>query len=468
MDKSIKKYLTKFIKESITSDMDEMATYTNYEDPRRAKSLDPVSGKEKLVGVKSFPRDNKNPNFIPGTKNKEFRPDYWILNPTLKTDTLKDETGNEILNEKGKTISYISNEGEELLVIPTTCADEDTFKQQNAEWVAELEEKYGLKIFLDFCKNELPIDKPRHNRFMPQIGTNVEKGGGMSLGTGYKGPQTSLDVTTKNKIKLFKIFQKEINESGLNDTLYLQNIPIISWEQSYRDTHGDSWTNEKIRFQSHNNNGYTDAFVFLNSILDGFEELNKIKINFNDGTKRIHPDREGVITFYSNRQYNNIYKNNPEDRKMDVEYQGKTPIRGADVRGYEEQNLDVSVRSDFRVTGEMIGDNSFVWNVRLNVKLGKKLPEEKRMEGGFENIELIQTTKTAQITPGKDFTKNGIMSDNDVVTALIEALYDLKTKIDSITVGFLLPKADITYSQTNTMNESVERLIRRMVKQIKP
>jgi hypothetical protein len=466
MDKSIKKYLSKIIKESITSDMDEMAKYTNYEDPKRAKSLDPVSGKEMKVGVRAYPKDNENPNFIPDTKNKEFIADYYILNPTLKIDTLKDENGNETLNEKGKTILYVSNEGEELLVIPTTCADENTFNEQNGEWVVELEEKYGLKIFLDFCK-KMPVDKPRHNRFIPQIGTNVEKGGGMSLGTGYKGPQTSLDVTTKNKIKLFKIFQKEINESGLNDTLYLQNIPVISWEQPYRDTHGDSWTNEKIRFQSHNNNGYTDAFVFLNSILDGFEEKDNRVINFNDGTKRIHPDREGVMTFYSNRQYNKVYKNNPEDRKMDVEYQGKTPIRRADVRGYEEQNLDVSVRSDFRVTGQMIGDNSFTWSVRLDVKLGKKLPEEKRMKGGFENIELIQTTKTAQITPGKDFSKDGIMSDNDVVTALIEALYDLKTKIDSITVGDMLPYADINYSQTTTMNESVERLIRRMVKQIK-
>jgi hypothetical protein len=31
----------------------------------------------------------------------------------------------------------------------------------------------------------------------------------------------------------------------------------------------------------------------------------------------------------------------------------------------------------------------------------------------------------------------------------------------------MLPYADINYSQTTTMNESVERLIRRMVKQIK-
>lgn len=473
MDKSIKKYLTKIIKESFKSDVDEMATYTNYEDPRRAKSIDPVSGKEKLVAVKSFPKDNKTPNFIPGTKNKQFIPDYWILNPTLETDTVKDANGNEVLGEKtGKPISYVSNEGEELIVIPTTCADEDTFREQNAEWVAELESKYGLKIFLDFCKN-IPIDKPRHNRFMPQIGTNIERGGGMNLGTGYRGPETSLSIETKNKKKLFEIFKSQITNSGLNDTLYLQNIPVISWEQTNRDTYDDSWTNELIKFSSHNNNGYTDAFVFLNSILDGFEEKDSGIINFNDGTRRIHPDRNGVMTFYSNRQYNKIYRNNPEDRKMDVEYQGKTPIRKADKRGYEEKNLDVSVRSDFEVTGEMIGENSFVWNVRFNVKLGKKFPEDRRMRGGFENIELIQSTKTAQLESKEGIEENGIMSNNSVVTALIEALYDLKTKIDSITVEDMLPYADINFTQTkgleqNTnLNESKERLIRRIVKQIK-
>jgi hypothetical protein len=60
-----------------------------------------------------------------------------------------------------------------------------------------------------------------------------------------------------------------------------------------------------------------------------------------------------------------------------------------------------------------------------------------------------------------------------VVTALIEALYDIKTKIDSITVEDMLPHADIVFTQTKgleqnvNLNESKERLIRRIVKQIK-
>ena len=59
------------------------------------------------------------------------------------------------------------------------------------------------------------------------------------------------------------------------------------------------------------------------------------------------------------------------------------------------------------------------------------------------------------------------MEDLTITTTLIEAIDELKSKVKQLEIGKLLPLADITYSQTATMNESVERLIRRMVKQIK-
>ena len=110
-------------------------------------------------------------------------------------------------------------------------------------------------------------------------------------------------------------------------------------------------------------------------------------------------------------------------------------------------------------------------DINLDVTVGKKFPEQSKMFESFNNVNNIQITKTAQIGTDEDvknnIIENGIITNNSVATALIEALYDLKTKIDSITVGDMLPYADIEYIQTRNLNESKERLIQRIVKQIK-
>jgi hypothetical protein len=178
-------------------------------------------------------------------------------------------------------------------------------------------------------------------------------------------------------------------------------------------------------------------------------------------------------TYSMARQYNTRNANWNADKKMDITYQGKTDKYGLNRRGYEEENLDVTIRMDLEILGEKMGE-SFLWNVRMKVNLGKKLSEDSRMRGGFENIKLIQTSKTAQLEPGKEFNENHvIMDDINVVNALIEAINELKSNIDGITEEELLPYADVEYKQTrgleqNTnLNEEKERLIRRIIKQIK-
>ena len=54
-----------------------------------------------------------------------------------------------------------------------------------------------------------------------------------------------------------------------------------------------------------------------------------------------------------------------------------------------------------------------------------------------------------------------------VIDRLEKAINELKADIDSISLEELLPYADIEYIQTRNLNESKERLIQRIVKQIK-
>jgi hypothetical protein len=416
MDKSIKKYLTKIIKESYISDIDEMAFLPK---GTRGDNINKLPQK-----AKGFPKNPDEYNMVPGSED-EFFPDYWIYNPTL------------VIDKNSDGIRYVKEPGTEIIIIPTTCRDETEFNQENEEWVHELEEKYGLEIRVHYCNPEKGILKD-----LPRSG---------KVGTAYQHSGEFQSEGEKNQRKFNGILRRTIFGEGFNEVLNKKSIPSIKIDRENKDMHEGTYTNEKIVFRTHNNNSYESAFDFLNAVIDRFEG--------NEGPE--------MKTYHMARQYNTRNAKWNADRKMDITYQGKTDKYGLDKRGYEEANLDVTIRMDLDILGEKMGE-SFVWNIRMKVNLGKKLTEDRRMKGGFDNIKLTQVTKTAQLEPGKEFNENYvIMDDINVVNTLIEAINELKSDIDGIGLEELLPYADVEYIQTRNLNESKERLIRRIVKQIK-
>ena len=424
MDKSIKKYLTKIIKESYTSDIDEMAF-----DKKgvRSASIDTKTGLELPTKDVPFSKDPENPDFIEVDGKRKIKPSYWIQNPTLKLE--KDPEGGR----------YVVDQGQKLLIVPTDCQEATSFIEENKEWLDSLSEEYDLSPIIVNCKRTMyPI-------------RNVK------AGTSYQPSGESQSVNEKNKRKLGRILKSEIFGEGFNEVLNKKSIPSIKLDRENVDMHEGTYTNEKIVYRAHNNNSYKSAFDFLEAVLDRLE------------------GKEGseMKTYSMARQYNTRNANWNADKKMDTTYQGKTNKYGLNRRGYEEENLDVTIRMDLEILGEKMGE-SFLWNVRMKVNLGKKLSEDNRMRGGFENIKLIQTSKTAQLEPRKEFNENHvIMDDINVVNALIEAINELKSDIDGITEEELLPYADVEYKQTKGMeqntnlNEEKEKLIQRIIKQIK-
>jgi len=427
MDKSIKKYLTKIIKESYTSDIDEMAF-----DKKgvREPSKDTRTGLPLPQKDVPYSKDSENPDYVEDDGKRKIKPNYWIQNPTLKLE--KDTDGGR----------YVVDQGQKLLIVPTDCQEATLFIEQNREWLDSLTEEHDLNPIVVNCKRALyPI-------------RNVK------AGTSYQPSGESQSEGEKNQRKLKRILKSEIFGEGFNDVLNKKSIPSIKVsERENIDMHEGTYTNEKIVYRTHNNNSYDSAFDFLEAVLDRLE------------------GKEGpeMKTYYMARQYNTGNTNWNADRKMDTTYQGKTDKYGLDKRGYEEANLDVTIRMELEILGEKMGE-SFAWNIKLKVNLGKKLTEDRRMRGGFESIKLIQTTKTAQLEPGKEFNEQYvIMDDINVVNSLIEAINELKSDINGITEEELLPYADVEYKQTTSieqpnrnLNEAKERLIRRIVKQIKP
>ena len=178
-------------------------------------------------------------------------------------------------------------------------------------------------------------------------------------------------------------------------------------------------------------------------------------------------------TFYMARQYNTNYDNWRADKKMLKQYAGKTDKYMLDAYGLEQDNLDVTIRMDFEISGEPLGDNSYTWNVRMVTKLGKKLEDESGLKGGFLDDKLIQSSSTAQLRPGTEFNENYTVMDNkEVVDALIQAIDDLKSQVLTLDPKETLKAATVKRYQIkdrdpNELNESIKKkLITRIVHKV--
>jgi hypothetical protein len=127
---------------------------------------------------------------------------------------------------------------------------------------------------------------------------------------------------------------------------------------------------------------------------------------------------------------------------------------------------------DLEIFGELLGENSYTWNVRMTTKIGKKLEEETGLKGGFLDDKTIQASTTAQLAPGTQFTESYTVMDNpEIVNALIEAMDNLKSQVESIDPKETLKVATVKRYQINPnqnqVNESLkERLVDRIVKKL--
>jgi hypothetical protein len=148
-----------------------------------------------------------------------------------------------------------------------------------------------------------------------------------------------------------------------------------------------------------------------------------------------------------------------ETKKNSQQYLGKTPSYMLDAYGFDEANLDVTVRMDLSIKGQLL-DNQYLWTVRFKTKFGRKLKEDRWVNNGLELDRDETIRKTAELEPGTEFNdKMTVMDSLPIKTALIEALDELK---DMIMTQFkpveMLKKANVKQydiTKKNNVNESV-------------
>ena len=73
-----------------------------------------------------------------------------------------------------------------------------------------------------------------------------------------------------------------------------------------------------------------------------------------------------------------------------------------DKFGFDEENLDVTVRSDLKVEGRL-GNGRYVWVIKFVVKFGKKLRDQYRIQGRLLEDKDVTIEKIAEIEPDSIF-----------------------------------------------------------------
>jgi hypothetical protein len=409
MDKKTKFYLKNIIKESISTDVDEMAR-------RPEGKRDPKGKIRKYQPV--FSKDNPTP---PGG---DGAPDGWVIN-----------------------IGQV--EGQERLVIMYyDCGDLDSLIDRYRSLFEELESEYNLVPELVPCKAE--------GRTEIDIRRTIDQPRSTAVGTPYRASGEKYSISENINRKLYPIIREKLGNADINLELQKRSFPPVKVEDAYLNKHAEKPTNEKVLFQCHSYNSYDSLGSFFESV-----------ISVLDGNAP-----SGMHTHYLARGFNTIYKNWERTRKQRLEYKGKTKKYKLDVVGLDQSNLDASILMSFGLSGKKEGD-TFVWKAVIETSISKKKDVDKYVKDGSMDMFNKKASVKVDIDPNKTFDDNyTVMDDKTIVGGLNRCLDLLVDEIKSIDPESVLDYATMdVYMLSNSTevneNKKINYFVNSIINEIK-
>lgn len=393
----------------------------------------------------------------------DFRPIYVADDGELYVGDVKELRGKE-----SKHIGWLLFD--ELPIIFTCGSEFNTFIEGHPDLTKKLEERFGDDVF--WSNTKLPGCQVRRAPFeVKRLPGKEELGSKMTPDTKVKAPMSSyssrqwilrggnqtdgvVNPNGENTTGLYGLIRQYLADDEMNRHLQMVSLPLIKPnERKYLDRYGVI-TNQKVEYGTHSYNSYQSSEDFLNAVV-----------------ARIGGDQLPVeyLDYHLARQFNKQYRNWVEDKKNQKEYMGKTEVYMLDRYGLEEKNLDLTIRTDFRVEGTL-GENNFTWSLTFVSKFGRKLKEDRRINGGLELDKDIVVTKTAQLDPGVEFNdQKPIIFDERIRQALIDAFEEMRNKLLEIDPIETLSKANVQqFDIQRDMNENLkERLVKRILSDLK-
>jgi hypothetical protein len=213
-------------------------------------------------------------------------------------------------------------------------------------------------------------------------------------------------------------------------------------------------SNDRIDYGTHNFNSYKSGQDFLNAVVSRVANK-EVPVEYK--------------SYHLARQFNQNYRKWEETKKNEKNYQGKTDVYMLDKFGFDEENLDVTVRSDLKVEGRL-GNGRYVWVIKFVVKFGKKLRDQYRIQGRLLEDKDIVIEKIAEIEPGVEFNdQNTVLDSLPIVSALIEGLNELKDEFfNKMKPIEMLSKAKVKQSEVReSIENQIDTISLKILKEIK-
>jgi len=378
-----------------------------------------------------------NPKGTQDTSDKvvAFRPIFRDGNTSEIPDGFELNKINSVEDPYTGKMKKIAVQGEERIWIPLDGVELEAFKEANQEWLDSLTDKYGKSPELSPGKK---LKYPPRN---------------VKVGTSYQHSGINKPATTKIKIELNRTVEEYLGNPEVSARLERLSIPEVkSRDRKHLNRYGRV-DNDQINYQTHTFNSYLSSTQFLKFV-----------------TARISGKKleDEFKSYHLARQFNQNYMNWEETKKNSKRYVGKTASYMLDAYGFDEENLDVTVRMDLSIKGQML-DNQYLWTVKFQTKFGRKLKEDRWVNGLTLDKELT-IRKTAELEPGTQFDdKMTVMDSLPIKTSLIEALDELRdtimTKFKPIETLKLANVKQYDITKKPNVNEGVE-IAKEVIKRI--
>lgn len=372
--------------------------------------------------------------------------DEFAYNPKGTQDTSNKIVGFRGLFKAGNTSEIpdafeINKEkipGQERIWVPLDGAELEAFKEANQEWLDSLSEKYGKEPELVAAKK---LKYPPRNA---------------KVGTSYQHSGNTKPATPKIKTEVNRLVEEYICSPEVSQRLERLSIPEVkSRDRKHIDGYGRV-DNNQINYRTHSFNSYKSGTQFLKFV-----------------TARIRGKKldDEFKSYHLARQFNQIYQNWEETKKNQGNYMGKTDRYMLDKFGFDEDNLDVTVRMDLSIKGRLL-NNQYLWTVTFKTKFGRKLKEERWLRNGLELDKNETINKKVELEPGTQFDdKNTVMNSLPIKTGLIEALDELRDLIMNVYKPIeMLDKANVRQydiTMKKDVNESIAKKVINKINNIK-
>lgn len=378
----------------------------------------------------------------------EYTKEQFLKTIAESTDISVDEMANW-RKMRGEDIKYeeIKDEGElvgwNVMGTPVlfTCGvDINDFMNEKPDLVAKLKEQFGED--LKWEQGNLTKCKPRRKLDVKDFPTDDGNVQSKEMDARYVPSGEKMDATTKIKRKLNQLVVEILGNEEVDQRLERLSIPEIRGrDRKHLNRYGEMG-NDRILYGTHNFNSYKSGQDFLNAVVSRVANK-EVPVEYK--------------SYHLARQFNQNYRKWEDTKKNEKNYQGKTDVYGLDKFGFDEDNLDVTVRSDLQIDGANRGDR-YVWIIQFVVKFGKKLRDQYRISGRLLEDKKIRIQKDVAIEDGVQFNDEYTVLDNmPIVTGLIEGLTEIKDELfNKMKPIEMLSKAKVKQSE---VRESIENQV---------